>query len=120
MNKNSLKLGPSSPKNSSLLDLHNLLHGKCFHKFTPKMWKLYKLSCILKKKQEVIIKKQLSFRERIKQAKQCSKSAAIEKLLSSLTPDEQMFLQMQIRATKYAAKVCKWNINKICTYDGLI
>lgn len=103
---------PSSPKTSpsNLLDLHNLLHGKCFHKFTPKMWKLYKLSCILRKKQEVVIKRQLSFRERIKQAKQCSKSTAVEKLVSSLTPIEQTFLQMQISATKYAPKVCKWNV----------
>lgn len=111
-NKDSLELEPSLPKNStsSLSDLHNLLHGKCFHKFTPKMWKLYKLSCILRKKQEVVIKRQLSFRERIRQAKQCSKSTAIEKLLSSLTPVEQAFLQMQIRTTKYAFEVCKWNI----------
>lgn len=109
INKNSLELEPSSPKNStsSLLDLHTLLHGRYFHKFTPKMWKLYKLSCILRKKQEVVIKRQLSFRERIKQAKQYSKSTAIEKLLSSLTPVQQTFLQMQIRATKYAPKVCK-------------
>ena len=112
INKDSLKLEPSSPKNStsSLSDLHNLLHGKCFHKFTPKMWKLYKLSCILRKKQEIVIKRQLSFRERIRQAKQCSKSTAIEKLLSSLTPVEQAFLQMQIKTTKYASEVCKWNI----------
>jgi len=112
INKDSLKLEPSSPKNStsSLSDLHNLLHGKCFHKFTPKMWKLYKLSCILRKKQEIVIKRQLSFRERIRQAKQCSKSTAIEKLLSSLTPVEQVFLQMQIKTTKYASEVCKWNI----------
>lgn len=97
----------SSPKYStpSLLDLHTLLHGKYFHKFTPKMWKLYKLSCILRKKQEVVIKRQLSFRERIKQAKQYSKSAAIEKLLSSLTPVQQTFLQMQIKTTSYAPKV---------------
>ncbi|XP_071554020.1 uncharacterized protein [Temnothorax nylanderi] len=105
-NEDSLESEPSSPKNStpSLLDLHTLLHGKYFHKFTPKMWKLYKLSCILRKKQEVVIKRQLSFRERIKQAKQYSKSAAIEKLLSSLTPVQQTFLQMQIRATKYAPR----------------
>lgn len=111
VDKDSLELKPSSPKNStlSLLDLHTLLHGKYFHKFTPKMWKLYKLSCLLRKKQEVVIKRQLSFRERIKQAKQYSKSAAIEKLLSSLTPVQQTFLQMQIKATKYAPKVCKWN-----------
>lgn len=88
----------------SLLDLHTVLQGKHFHKFTPKMWKLYKLSCILRKKQEMVVKRQLSFRERIRQAKQYSKSPAIEKLLSSLIPVERAFLQMQIKATKYAPK----------------
>lgn len=111
-NKDSLEsLEPSSPKNSTsnLLDLHTLLHGKHFHKFTPKMWKLYKLSCILRKKQELVVKRQLSFRERINKAKQYSKSVAIEKLLSSLTPVQQTFLQMQIKTTKYAPKVHIWN-----------
>lgn len=102
---------PKSPlaKNTTrnLLDLHTVLQGKHFHKFTPKMWKLYKLSCILRKKQEIVVKRQLSFRERIRQAKQYSKSPAIEKLLSSLTPVERAFLQMQIKATRYAPKVCK-------------
>jgi len=91
----------------SLLDLHTVLQEKHFHKFTPKMWKLYKLSCILRKKQEVVVKRQLSFRERIRQAKQYSKSPAIEKLLSSLTSVERTFLQMQIKGTRYAPKVCK-------------
>lgn len=119
INEDPLKLEPS-PKNStsSLLDLHTLLHGKCFHKFTPKMWKLYRLSCILKKKQEAVVKRQLSFRERIKQAKQYSKSAAIEKLLSSLTPVQQTFLQLQIKTTKYAPKVHKWNT--ILCYNKII
>ncbi|KAL0129512.1 hypothetical protein PUN28_001640 [Cardiocondyla obscurior] len=119
VNKDSLEL-ESKNSTSSLLDIHSLLQKKCFHKFTPKMWKLYKLSCILRKKQEVVIKRQLSFRERIKQAKQYSKSAALEKLLSSLTPVQQTFLEMQIRTTKHVSKVCNWNIiyyKKILTYD---
>jgi len=107
---------PESPKSESsssksstycLLELHNLLQGKYFHKFTPKIWKLYKLCCILKKKQEVVAKRQLSFRERIRQAKQYGKSPAIEKLLSSLTPIQRTFLQIQIKTTKYVPKVCK-------------
>jgi len=107
---------PESPKSESsssksstccLLELHNLLQGKYFHKFTPKIWKLYKLCCILKKKQEVVAKRQLSFRERIRQAKQYGKSPAIEKLLSSLTPIQRTFLQIQVKTTKYAPKVCK-------------
>lgn len=123
--KDSLEPKPPSPKSStvSLLDLHTLLHGKYFHKFTPKMWKLYKLSCLLRKKQEVVLKRQLSFRERMKQARQYSKSAAIEKLLSSLTPVQQTFLQMQINATKYAPKVSGilyCTIIKKYKFDGLI
>lgn len=94
-------------KNSMLnmLDVHTALEEKHFHKFTPKMWKLYKLSCILRKKQEAVVKRKLSFRERIRQAKQYSKSPAIEKLLSSLTPVQRTFLEMQIKATDYAPKV---------------
>lgn len=96
--------GPSSPKISSycLLDKHM----KYFHKFTPKMWKLYRITCVLKKKQEIIAKRQLSFRQRIRQAKQYSKSSAIEKLLSSLTPAQRTFIQTQIKTSKYAPKVC--------------
>lgn len=105
---------PKSPlaKNTTydLLDLHAVLLGKHFHKFTPKMWKLYKLSCILRKKQEIVVKRQLSFRERVRQARQYSKTPAIGKLLSSLTPVEQTFLQMQIKTTRYAPKVCKRKI----------
>lgn len=104
----------------SLLDLHTVLQGKHFHKFTPKMWKLYKLSCILRKKQEMVVKRQLSFRERIRQAKQYSKSPAIEKLLSSLIPVERAFLQMQIKATKYAPKVCKRKILNSLTYNNIM
>lgn len=116
INKDPLELESPLPKNSTsnLSDLHTLLHGKYFHKFTPKMWKLYKLSCILRKKQEIVVKRQLSFRERIKKAKQYSKSVAIEKLLSSLTPVQQTFLQMQIRATKYAPKVHIFEILFVC------
>lgn len=96
--------GPSSSPNSTyLLDKNT----KYFHRFTPKMWKLYRIAYILKKKQEAVANRQLSFRQRIRQAKQYSKSPAIEKLLPSLTPAQQMFIQMQIKATKYAPKVCK-------------
>lgn len=86
-------------------DMLDALEGKHFHKFTPKMWKLYKFSCVLRKKQEAVVKKQLSFRERIRQAKQYSKSPAIEKLLSSLTPVQRTFLEMQIKTTNYTPKV---------------
>lgn len=114
MERDPLESEPPSPKDSpsNLLDMQNLLHEKCFHKFTPKMWKLYKLSCILRRKQEVVVKKQLSFRERIRQAKQCSKSAAVEKLLSSLTPVEQTFLQMQIRSLKHVPEDRRFTLNE--------
>lgn len=109
VNEDPLKSPLAKNTTHNLLDLDAVLQGKYFHKFTPKMWKLYKLSCVLKKKQEMVVKRQLSFRERIRQAKQYSKSPVVERLLSSLTSVEQAFLQMQIKATlgKYAPKVCK-------------
>ncbi|XP_019888907.1 uncharacterized protein LOC105284485 isoform X3 [Ooceraea biroi] len=108
------KSGSFLPKNSthSLLELHNLLQGKYFHKFTPKIWNLYKLCCILKKKQEAVAKRQLTFCERVRQAKKYGKSPAIEKLLSSLTPIQRTFLQMQMKATKYAPKDRRFTLDE--------
>ncbi|KAL6441902.1 hypothetical protein ACFW04_002352 [Cataglyphis niger] len=105
INEDSSKSPLAKNTTNDILDLHTVLLGKHFHKFTPKMWKLYKLSYILRKKQEIVVKRQLSFRERVRQARQYSKTPAIGKLLSSLTPVEQTFLQ--IKTTKYAPKVCK-------------
>lgn len=80
-------------------------HMKYLHYFTPKMWKLYKIACMLKRKQEAILSKKLSFRQRIRQAKQYSKSPAIEELLCSLTPTQRTFVEMQIKS-KCSPKVC--------------
>lgn len=107
INEDSSKFPLAKNTTNDILDLHTVLLEKHFHKFTPKMWKLYKLSYILRKKQEIVVKRQLSFRERVRQARQYSKTPAIGKLLSSLTPVEQTFLQMQIKTTRYAPKVCK-------------
>ncbi|XP_014470169.1 PREDICTED: uncharacterized protein LOC106742071 isoform X2 [Dinoponera quadriceps] len=98
-NENSSKTGLSSPKDPTLYDKHM----KCFHRFTPKMWKLYKIAYILTRKQEAVSRKQLSFRQRIRQANQYSKSPAIKKLLYLLTPTQRTFVQMQIK-TKYSPK----------------
>lgn len=80
-------------------------HTEYFHYFTPKMWKLYRIACILKKKQNTVARKKLSFNQRIRQAKQYSKSPVIEKLLSLLTPAQRMFVQMQIKTLVHAPKV---------------
>lgn len=102
LNGDTVEPGSSSPKDSTrLLDRHM----EYFHYFTPKMWKLYRVACILKKKQETVVKRQLSFRQRVRQAKQYGKSPAIEKLLSSLTPAQQKFIKRQIKRTIYAPKV---------------
>lgn len=103
----SSKLESCSSSNSTrLLELHNMIQGKHFDKSTSKISNLYRLCCMLQKKQEVIAKRQLSFHERIKQAKRYSKKPIIEKLLASLTPIQQTFLQKHIKVTKYAPKVC--------------
>lgn len=100
-------LANGETKLSSLENSTNLYkHIKYFHHFTPKMWKLYRIACILKRKQEAISKRQLSFRQRIRQAKHYSKSPRIEKLLCSLTPTQRTFIEVQIKATKYLPKVC--------------
>lgn len=101
-NEDLSEAGLSSPKNST--HLYNK-HIKYFHHFTPKMWKLYKIACILKRKQQAVSRRQLSFRQRIRQAKQYSRSPAIEKLLCSLTPTQWTFVQMQIKASKCLPKV---------------
>ncbi|XP_025159556.1 uncharacterized protein LOC105184438 isoform X2 [Harpegnathos saltator] len=100
-NGDSSKAGLSSPKNSKCS--YNE-HMRYFQHFTPKMWKLYKVACILKKKQESVSRKHLSFHQRIRQAKQYSKSPAIEKLLCSLTPTQRTFIEMQMRALKCQPK----------------
>lgn len=102
-NEDSSQTRLSSSKNST--DSYDK-HTKYFHNFTPKMWKLYRIACILKRKQEAVSRKQLSFRQRIRQAKQYSKSPAIKELLCSLTPTQRTFVQMQINGSKCSPKVC--------------